>query len=491
MSIHKKTRDNGNFLDQNSDQKSPIKKNRKTIKFSHLTLKNLLTPEKRTIFWCEGMVDFGIRVSPKGKKTWIFEYRYNGMGRRMTIGKFPKMSLALATKKYAELKNSVDMGIDPLHERENQQSKEKEELTVDQLVDLYLEHCKKSGKKSYKTDERELKKDLLPVVGHKKITEVQPKELAKMFHHIIVDREAPGAASHLYSYVRRLFNFAAEMGLMRRRDNPCLDIKLKVPKNRRQRHLNPKEIYLFWHTLDDILLADISRLALRFLLCTVARSVEVRSMKWTDIDMEARLWTLPTSKNGRMHRVYLGDLALDILKEAREYTIGDGYVFGSTGKISTCGIDKENLPMLSGWALSQPIRRHFSEFKMKERFYPHDLRRTGATMIAGLFGRRDFAAMALNHTNKDATDVYDQYVYDVEKKLALEALNKAIQRIIDSPNIESVPSFDKLREIIFDAPKVGPSQGQSFYNSPGHQSNFLNPVSYTLSYDRDVLKTPV
>ncbi|WP_170179688.1 tyrosine-type recombinase/integrase [Flavivirga rizhaonensis] len=163
------------------------------------------------------------------------------------------------------------------------------------------------------------------------------------------------------------------------------------------------------------------------LLYTVARSNEVRTMKWSHVDLNSRIWTMPTSKNGRMHRVYLGDLAIKILNKARNYTDGKGYVFGSTGKISTCGIEKENLDMMCGWALSQPIRRHFDSFNIKERFYPHDLRRTGATMIAGLFGRRDFAAMALNHTNKDATDIYDQYVYDKEKNLTLDALNRAIE----------------------------------------------------------------
>ncbi|MDD7887874.1 site-specific integrase [Flavivirga sp. 57AJ16] len=484
---------NVSLSDTHFPNQNPNQKGRRFIKFTDLTIKSLKPSEKRIDYWCNGLQGFGIRISPKGTKTWFYLYQFHNKQRRMSFGHYPKVSLAEALSKYSELNNSIDFGVDPLAERDEAKRVQDEELTVSQLIELYLEHCKKSGKKSYKTDERELKKDIVPILGNHKITEVQPKELAKVFHHIIVEREAPGAATHLYSYVRRLFNFAAEMGLMRRRDNPCLDIKLKIPKNRRQRHLNPEEIYRFWHTLDNILMADISRVALRFLICTVARSNEVRAMKWSHVDLNSRIWTMPTSKNGRMHRVYLGDLAMKLLNEARNYTDGKSYVFGSTGKISTCGIDKENLKMLSGWALSQPIRRHFDEFGITERFYPHDLRRTGATMIAGLFGRRDFAAMALNHTNKDATDVYDQYVYDIEKKLTLNALNKAIEIIVNSPNVESVPNFDEIRSKIIKPKHQINLLPDDLENdkSMDFSSSFSNPVTYKLSYDHGVLRKPI
>ena len=158
-------------------------------------------------------------------------------------------------------------------------------------------------------------------------------------------------------------------------------------------------------------------------------------------------------------------------------------MFGSTKHFKTCGKIRDDLVPLSSWALSQPIRRHFEQFQIEEHFYPHDLRRTGATMIAGLFGRRDFAAMALNHTSQDVTDVYDQYVYDVEKKLTLNALNKAIEIIVNSPDIESVPTFDVLRKMT-----ISSSQTVKSDNHQGFQANFVSPVSYTLSYARDELE---
>ena len=462
------------------------------IKFTDLSIQHLKPLSKRVDYWCQGLSGFGIRVSPKGTKTWFYLFRYRGMQKRMSLGRYPKTQLSEAINKYGNAKKAVDHGLDPLFQKHTGEKEERDELILIELLELYFEHNRKTGKKSWKQEERNLKKHLLPNLKNRKITQIEPKDLSKIFHHIIVVREAPIAAKRLYSYIRRLFNFAADMGLMRRRDNPCLDIKLKFPNNRRERHLSPKEIYLFWNTLDDVPMSSIIRLALRFLILTVARSGEVREMKWSDVDLEARMWTLPKTKNGRMHRVYLGDLAIQILQEAREYTIGDGLVFGSTRHFKTCGKILEDLEMLSSWALSQPIRRHFEMFKIAEKFYPHDLRRTGATMIAGLFGRRDFAAMALNHTNQDVTDVYDQYAYDREKNLMLNALNKAIEVIVNSSNVESVPNFDELRaKVIQPVQSSTFRQGQEADNQQGFQSSLITPVSYKLSFDHVELKNGV
>lgn len=453
------------------------------IKFTDLSIQHLKPLSKRVDYWCQGLSGFGIRVSPKGTKTWFYLFRYRGMQKRMSLGRYPKTSLSEAINKYGNAKKVVDHGLDPLFQKRTGEKEERDELILSELVEYYLEHNKKIGKKSWKQEERNLRKYLLPSLKNKKISKVEPKDLSKIFHNIIVTREAPVAAKRLYSYIRRLFNFAADMGLMRRRDNPCLDIKLKFRNNKRERHLNPKEIYLFWNTLDYIPMSSIIRLALRFLILTVARSGEVREMKWSDVDLKGRMWVLPKTKNGRMHRVYLGDLAIQILKEAREYTVGDGLVFGSTRHFKTCGKKLEDLGVLSSWALSQPIRRHFEMFNITEKFYPHDLRRTGATMIAGLFGRRDFAAMALNHTNQDVTDVYDQYGYDREKKLMLNALNKAIELIVNSPNVESVPSFDELRDRIIQS--FNPYERRGTCIQQGFQASFSSPVSYRLSYVHD------
>ncbi|WP_299765169.1 site-specific integrase [uncultured Dokdonia sp.] len=457
----------------------------RSIKFTDVTIRHLKPTSKKMEYSCEGLEGFKIRVLPSGTKTWLYTYTFSNKRRKMSLGRYPKVSLSQAMILYQQALEKVENGVDPLGERQKEKQKDFDAMTVARLVELYLEFCEKSGKQSYHNERKCFKKDLLPYLGKVNIKEVEPKHLSKIFHRITVERNAPSMAKHLYSYTRRLFNFAADMGLMRRRDNPCLDIKLSVKNNKRSRHLNPKEIYLFWYGLDHIKMSPVTRLALRFMLVTVARGGEVRQMKWSDIDFQECIWTLPKTKNGHLHRIYLGEEAFKILDEVSQYSDGKGYVFGSAGSYARTGKVMNDLKPLSGRTLCQPIKRHFEVFGIEKPFIPHDLRRTGATIIAGLFGRQDLVKLCLNHVRGDVTAIYDQYTYGAEKKRAMEALNKAIRRIISSANIESVPTFDDLKEDVFETPrKPIVNHSKVDQNKQGLQASFSNPVTYKLSFDR-------
>ena len=268
------------------------------------------------------------------------------------------------------------------------------------------------------------------------------------------------------------------MGLMRRRDNPCLDIKLNVKKKQRSRHLSPQEIYLFWHNVETVPMMPVTRLGLKFMLVTVARGCEVRLMKWSDVNWTDRIWTLPMTKNGHLHRVYLSDLALNILEKLKPYSNEKGIVFGSHGHRDREQNKGETLKPMSDHTLSQPIKRHWDKFEIETPFTPHDLRRTSATLIAGLFGRRDLTKLCLNHVDNSITAVYDQYAYSKEKEMAINALNKAIEIIINCKNVESIPSFDQLREQVFKKPTQ-----PIVDNHQGFQASFSDQVSYRLSFD--------
>lgn len=478
MSIHSKSQNNT----QNEDQIANQKNNKSTLKFTHLTIKNLKAQNKRKIFWCYGMSGFGIRVSRKGLKTWIFQYRIDGKQRLMLLGRFPKMSLSQAIKEYALYKQKVDYGIDPLNEREIERNNWKRELTVGQLIESYVSYCQKTNKKTYKDEERTLNKDMPYDVKAMKISEVSPQRLSHAID-VIISRGSLSMAEHFYRYTRRMFNYACEKGLIDH--NPCSKIKVRIPKKKRQRHLDLREIYLFWYNIDKLPICHIKRLLLKFLLCTVTRPIDVRHMKWSHINLNQKIWTLPTTKNGMLHRVYLGSVAIDILKDVKRTTGNYGYVFGSFGNRLLNNRDSgiKALKPFSKGSLAQSIRLHFDMFDIEEQFYPYDLRRTGATMIAGLFGRRDFATMALNHTTSHVTGIYDQYTYDREKKMMLNALNNAIDLIISSPSVESIPDFETLRNKIINPSKTTKPFNEAVGdNQQDFQASFSSPVTYRLSF---------
>ncbi|WP_136468937.1 tyrosine-type recombinase/integrase [Flagellimonas onchidii] len=460
-----------------------------TIILNHQSIEEIKNVSKNTIFWFDGLRGFGLRVTPKGIKSWIVQYQSNERSRKITIGRYPKMSLSEARQLYVDMKLNIEFGADPVEEKRQRIQRQKEDITLSELLDLYVDHSMKTGKKTYDNEYRIIKNGLGDKIINKRISQVTSKDIAMAVRKKI-ENNSPSMAVSLLKYTKRLFNYGASLFLLEQAYNPCIGIKANVPKRKRTRHLSPKEIYQFWHNIERFPVARILILALKFLLCTAARTVEVRTMRWQDIDMIERIWTMPTSKNGRMHRVHLSSLAMDILHEARIFNGNNEHVFACDKYNGRSQQITDNAKSFKVWTLSQVFRHHFEKLGIAQPFYPHDLRRTGATLIAGLFGRRDYASMVLNHTTSDVTGIYDHYSYDVEKKMALDTLNRALLLIIKSQNVESVPSFDTIRSSIFQNHEQKPINGipNLVDNSQGLPASFSNPVVYKLSYGHDDLK---
>ena len=112
---------------------------------------------------------------------------------------------------------------------------------------------------------------------------------------------------------------------------------------------------LAWHGMGAFMAAlagreGVSALALRFVILTAARTGEARGMRWREVDMDTRVWTVPGDrmKAARMHRVPLSASALAVLAEVRPMMRGpDDLVFPSVRKNAA----------LSDMALSEVVRR--------------------------------------------------------------------------------------------------------------------------------------
>jgi integrase len=462
----------------------PGRQRSNSVRPTQKAVSQLSPNRKSTIYWFDGIKGFGIRVSPKGRKSWIVQYMSNDNSRKVVIGRYPEMSLRQARQVFAEMMLNINLGADPYEEKQELRLKQRNDITVKELLDRYVKHCIQTGKKTYNNEYRAIRNGLGETLLKKRISQITPRDISKIVNEKIANN-TPVMAKSFLKYTKRLFNYAASLMLLNQANNPCIGLKANVPNKKRDRHLSPKEIYRFWHNLDSFPVDRILILALRFLLVTAARTIELRSMRWSDVDLIEGVWTIPETKNGRMHRVYLGSLALKILNEAKQYTSDAEFVFSCKKYNGRSQAIDNQLKAFKVWSLSQVFRRHFNKLNITQRFYPHDLRRTAATLIAGLFGRRDFAAMVLNHTTSDVTGIYDHYTYDREKKIAWDALDKALVLIINSPDLQNVPSFDGIRSRVFTKEKTVPLN--SFYTVEGSQSNVSSPVAYTLSYGHEAL----
>jgi len=343
----------------------PIKINKFTDRF----VANLRRPEKRTVYTepnAYGTGTLGLRISPRGTKSWIFTFYQDGRLRVLTLGRYPQLSVARAHAELGRAIDAIQNGVDPATKAVETRQRRRAAPRMTELIDLYLEMWAKPRKRSWKEDERILNKDVRPTFGDKRAEAVTRRDIVALLD-AIVERGAPITANRTLAVVRKMFNFAISRDVVQ--SNPCVGVAAPAKARRRQRALTLAEIQIFWAVLPTTKMRLQSQLALRLLLLTAQRCGEVLSAEWAEIDTVNRWWTIPgeKAKNGLAHRVPLSVPAWRVLQEARLAAPGAQYVFPSPRG------DKSMVET----AVARALRRNEALFGLPH-FTPHDLRRTAA-----------------------------------------------------------------------------------------------------------------
>jgi len=362
---------------------------------------------------------FGVRVTPQGVKTFVFLYRFQGKPRRLSLGNYPRMSLAEAHKGFAEAREMLAQGIDPGTKAVAERQEERKAPTVADLAAEYLEKWAKPRKRSWQADRRILNLDVVPAWGQRKARDISRRDVIRLLDGII-DRGAPIMANRTLAVIRKMFNFAVSRDIVPA--SPCMAIQAPAPEQRRDRVLTTDEIRAFWHGLEGAKMAEGTKLALKLQLVTAQRKGEIISAAWDEIDLAEGWWVIPAqkSKNRLPHRVPLSPLAVGLLQAAKALAGDSPWVFPSPrgdNHITAEAVDH---------ALRRPGLEHLGF-----TFVPHDLRRTSASCMTGSCGiPRLVVSKILNHVERGVTAVYDRHSYDSQKRQALEAWGRRLTAFI-------------------------------------------------------------
>jgi integrase len=399
------------------------------MKLTDLSLKNLKPKAERYEVWEEGRHGFGVRVTPKGHKSFIFMYRFGGKARRLTLGHYPAMSLAEARQAHADARTLHEKGIDPGDKAVSEREEQRKAPTVADLAQEYMEKWAKVRKRerSIREDKRILDKDVLPAWGTLKALDITRRDVINLLD-VIVDRGAPIMANRTLAVTRKMFNFAVTRDIVP--VSPCVGVQAPAPEQQRDRVLTPDEIRTLWQSLEAAKMAEGTKLALKLQLVTAQRKGEIVSAAWEEIDLEDGWWTIPgeKSKNNLPHRVPLSPLAVELFQAARVFACGSPWVFPSPrgGK------------HITPEAIDHALRRPGSE-TLGFTFVPHDLRRTAASLMTGMGIPRLVVSKILNHVERGITAVYDRYTYDGEKRQALEKWSRKLKSIIGLRQDKVIP----------------------------------------------------
>lgn len=420
----------------------PKTKRENTVKFTDIAIQSWKPRDKQFEKWELGRGGFGVRISQGGTKTFIYFFRFEGTLRRMSLGVYPQTSLAQAHIFHAEARLKVQNGIDPALEKKEGVRIDREAVTFRELADLYMAEHSRLEKKSWREDERKLKVTLLPAFGLRKAASIQPAEISdlveKMKRDVRAKKFGTGKiAGDTLNLIAAIYKHGIKRG--RVSENPCVAVSVSVKVNKRRRYLTGQEIKAFWNGIEKTRMSRTTQLVFKLILTTGARKADVLQIEKGDVDLEGRWWSQPESKtkNGEPHKVYLNDLALEIVREAWKLSEDSNWLFPGPGAEG----------FLTPRSLNKALHRAQDQEKNPGIFdpeiftegvlNPHDLRRTLATHLSkdkrvGRF----ITNRVLGHVDRDAhqdlsiMEHYDQNSYINELQEALEVWNELLEGFI-------------------------------------------------------------
>jgi integrase len=373
-----------------------------------------------------GVPGLAIRVAPTGRKSWNFRYRTQlGKQRRVTLGQFgSKTGLGLkdARDMARGILADVARGDDPaLAKQEARRAEKTRDLKT--LADLWGNYRSSKGEVKRSAEfERDLwERKIRPAFGHKDINEITKGQIARFLQSIGGGTSGtPTTANRVHALMRQLFNHGIAFDALT--VSPMTGVSQPYANNPRDRFLNNEELELFWNGLDET--SNISppiRLALKLLMVTGQRRVEVAHMSRGELNLSEKLWSLPKTrrKNGRAHDVPLSDLAVSLIEEALAHAGSSDYIFPSP---------RDKSKPVNEKALTRAWSRVREQLGIEDTRL-HDFRRTLATGLQRLGVRLEVTEAILNHKSGSVSGIvaiYQRHDWKVEKREALEAWAKVL-----------------------------------------------------------------
>ena len=287
-----------------------------SIKISNSTVRNLTPGPKPAFYWDEGLPGFGIKVTPKGKKVYVCQYRPGGgaqsPSRRMSIGNHghltPEQARAVAKKVLGE----VATGADPAHERQLR----RQQITVSQLCDRYLqEACATKKQSTLDTDRGRIERHIKPLLGRKRVPDVTRADVKQFLHDVATGKTVAdiptgphgrarvsggkGTATRTVGLLGSIFTYACDLELID--TNPVRGIK-RFPDRKMERFLGESELMDLGAALEAAESDGLNPQALniiRLLIFTGARKGEIEKLRWREVNAANGLLCLEDSKTGQ------------------------------------------------------------------------------------------------------------------------------------------------------------------------------------------------
>lgn len=283
-----------------------------------------------------GVAGLHLQVTERGARSWILRVKIGDRRRDIGLGGYPDTTLEQARETAREYRHQVKQGLDPIEARRAKLDALRAETAKRITFDKAAAECHKSKAKEFKNAKHAAQwKSTLdtyasPVIGNLPVSEIELAHVVSVLTPIWETKTE--TATRVRQRIENVLAWATVSGY-RKGDNPArwkgnLQHVLPAASKVRKKNHHPA---LPWQRIGEFM-ADLrgrdgmGAKALEFAILTASRSSEVRLAKWSEFDLDAKVWTVPAErmKANLPHRVPLSAPAIALLRTLPRWS---DYVF--------------------------------------------------------------------------------------------------------------------------------------------------------------------
>lgn len=360
-----------------------------------------------------------LSVTPNGSKLWRYRYRLDGKENLFAIGEYPTISLTDARKARDAAQALVKQGLNPSHARraEIKSVVAENQNTFQAVAREWMEHSADDWSDGYRRQvETFMQRDVLPKLGNVPIRAITAAHVLDVLH-TVEKRGAPSIAVLIRQWCGQIFRYA--VATARADFDPSAALRGAL-KRRRVRHHPPlgrDEMPRFLARLNRYGGYRPTVIAIRLLMLTFVRTVELRKAKWAEFDFASATWRVPAERMkmrkamlaGETHIVPLSRQAMALLEELRTFTGGQPFLFPNMRTPQEC-------------MTATTINRALERMGYAGQFSAHGFRSTASTLLHEMGWRADVIERQLAHAERNKVRAaYNHAEYLPERREMMQA----------------------------------------------------------------------
>jgi len=355
-----------------------------------------------------------LEAKPNGSKLWRYRYRVDGKENLFAIGGYPVVSLQEARKARDDARELVKQGIHPSHARQSSLTNQltKNANTFESVSREWLERKKdKWTPYSHKQVTSCLEQNAFPKIGRLPIRNVSAAHLLEILQ-AMERRGAETYALQLRQWCSAIFRHAVVT--LRADGDPAAALKGAIhrPQVNHSKPMSAGQIGDFKARLTKYGGNRTTVIAMRLMLYTFVRTVELRKAPWAEFDVGAAEWKIPPErmKKRRLHVVPMARQAIALLQDLKRITGAGVWLF-------------PNFRRPDDVMSATTINRALEHMGYPSGLWTgHDFRATASTQLHEMGFRPEVIELQLAHVEDNKTRAaYNHAEYMTERREMMQA----------------------------------------------------------------------